>query len=384
MEMKRPGTSLVTTLLRKARREFMLTAFAVVLFAFALADPELIGAYPGFVDWPTIHALAGLMIITTALEESGLFHHLARRITALAGSQRGLALLLVTAAALLSMALTNDIALFIMVPLSLALGGKLHLDLGRLVIFEALAVNAGSTLTPIGNPQNLFLWHQAGVSFFGFVYRMLPLELLLMGLLLGFTWLAFAPQPLRRRPGGREGPVRRLLFGAAAAAFVAFLVCIELGLAAWGLAGVALLTLLLARRVLLRVDWALLILFLLMFVDLHLLSLVPAVRGWLEGLGLADPRRLFVAGVAASQVLSNVPAAMLLAKFTSRWDVLAFAVNLGGSGLVLGSLANLIALRLAGQEAGGRRLWLRFHWYSVPFLLVSCAAAYAMFSLVGW
>lgn len=371
-------------MLRKARREFMLVIFGLGLLVFALVWPELIPAYASFVDWPTIYALAGLMIITTALEESGFFHHLARRITARAGSQRSLALVLVVASALLAMVLTNDIALFILVPLSLALGGRLHLDLGRLVIFEALAVNVGSTLTPIGNPQNLFLWHRAGVSFFAFAHRMLPLELLLLGLLLAFTWLAFAPQPLRRRPGSQDGPVQRGLFAGAAAAFVAFLVCIELGLGGWGLAGVALLTLALARRVLLRVDWALLLLFLLMFVDLHLLSLVPAVRDWLEGLGLEQPGRLFVAGVAASQVLSNVPAAMLLAKFSARWEVLAFAVNVGGSGLVLGSLANLIALRLAGGDGGGGGLWLRFHKYSVPFLLVSGAAAYAMFSLLGW
>jgi hypothetical protein len=91
--------------------------------------------------------------------------------------------------------LTNDIALFIVVPLTLGLHGMATLPTARLVIFEALAVNAGSVLTPMGNPQNLFLWQRSGTSLPAFVAEMLPLAVILLATLLALTLLAF---PARR------------------------------------------------------------------------------------------------------------------------------------------------------------------------------------------
>ena len=78
-------------------------------------------------------------------------------------------LLLAASAALLSALVTNDVSLFLLVPLTRVLATQAHLPLARLVVLEALAVNAGSALTPIGNPQNLFLWHRSGESFLGFM-----------------------------------------------------------------------------------------------------------------------------------------------------------------------------------------------------------------------
>jgi Na+/H+ antiporter NhaD/arsenite permease-like protein len=126
------------------------------------------------------------------------------------------------------------------------------------------------------------------------------------------------------------------------------------------------------RRVLLKVDWLLLLLFLLMFIDLHLAAQTPLVRNELAGLGLADARNLYLAGLASSQLLGNAPAAMLLSKFSPNWAVLAYAVNVGGAGLAIGSLANIIALRMA--DAPG--VWLRFHKYSIPFLLATALAVW--------
>src|SRR5207245_3023424 len=87
---------------------------------------------------------------------------------------RSLGCLLTASAALLSALVTNDVSLFLLVPLTRVLAAQAHLPLARLVVLEALAVNAGSALTPIGNPQNLFLWHRSGESFAGFMTMMAP------------------------------------------------------------------------------------------------------------------------------------------------------------------------------------------------------------------
>jgi Na+/H+ antiporter NhaD/arsenite permease-like protein len=81
-------------------------------------------------------------------------------------------------------------------------------------------------------------------------------------------------------------------------------------------------------------------------------------------LGLEQARHLYLVGIAASQLISNVPAAIALADYSRDWRTLAYGVNVGGFGVMIGSMANLIALRLCGE----RRVWLEFHWYAIPFL----------------
>jgi Na+/H+ antiporter NhaD/arsenite permease-like protein len=140
------------------------------------------------------------MLLTKGIELSGYFDVLGAKWRA-ALTERQLAMFMVLAAALLSTFLTNDVALFIVVPLTLTLKKWCAIPVNRLIIFEALAVNAGSLLTPIGNPQNILLWGRSGLSFR--VYRqMLPLAAAMMLTLLALCWFCFAnPSALSERPG---------------------------------------------------------------------------------------------------------------------------------------------------------------------------------------
>jgi di/tricarboxylate transporter len=109
------------------------------------------------------------MLLTKGIELSGYFDVLGRKMVRRFVTERQLAMFMVLAAALLSTFLTNDVALFIVVPLTLTLKKRCAIPVNRLIIFEALAVNAGSLLTPIGNPQNILLWgvpacHSSGLS----------------------------------------------------------------------------------------------------------------------------------------------------------------------------------------------------------------------------
>ena len=352
--------------------DYLLWILLLALAAFSLARPGGIVHYPDLVDWRTIATLAGLLALTKGVELSGYLPRLAQRLVAAMPTERRLAVFLVTATALLATVLTNDVALFVMVPLTLTLKNS-GVPLTRLIVFEALAANAGSVLTPIGNPQNLFLWQLANVPFEHFVLAMLPLAAVLMAPLLLMTLVAFSGKPVQLTV--RQAPDRtdRLMLMLSLGLYIPFLLVTDLRHPYLALLTLA--PLLLARRELLaRLDWALLLVYVLMFIDLRLLSQLDVVQAWIKSFDLAQLPRLYLAGIAASQVVSNVPAAILLAEYSRDWRVIAYAVNVGGFGLMIGSLANIIALRMAPD----RRAWITFHAYSLPFLLVASALAWLL------
>lgn len=359
------------------RRDPLLLVLVAALVLLTAMAPGKAGSYPLLVDRPTIAALTGLLVLTKGLEASGSLHRLGHWLIGFMSTERATALCLVLAAALLSTLLTNDVALFVVVPLTLGVCRITGLPATKLVIFEALAVNAGSALTPIGNPQNLFLWQLSGASFAAFTLHMLPLVALLMLLLLGFTACVFRGRKVQVRDEHLLPPLDRVLLGVSLALYIPFLVATDLHQAAWAVAGVLLVFALLRPRVLVQVDWGLLLVFVLMFIDLRLLSGLDVVHRAMTGLDLAQPLRLYFTGIAASQVISNVPAAIALAEYSRDWRVLAYSVNVGGFGLVVGSLANLIALRMAQD----RKAWPHFHGFALPFLLVAAAVGYALISL---
>lgn len=353
------------------RGDYLLWALFAALAAFSLWHPAGIASYPGLVDWPTIATLTGLLLLTAGIEVSGFMHQLAGRILRLMPDERRLALCLLSASALLAAVLTNDIALFIVVPLTLGLQQYAALPVRRLIIFEALAVNTGSMLTPIGNPQNIYLWQTSGVHFLGFIAGMGPPVLIATACLLGFTFLAFRPRPLHLHGLEISVPVQKPLLYVCLLLFVPFLVLADLRYAGIALALVAAVFLLLFRTTLRRLDWPLLLVFVLMFVDLRLVAELPWVSAALGMLDLRHPLTLYSTGALLSQVMSNVPATILLSQYSQDWRSLAWGADVGGFGLVIGSLANIIALRL-GHQPGG--FWA-FHAWSLPFFLCTALCA---------
>ncbi|MBL8393951.1 MAG: anion transporter [Candidatus Accumulibacter sp.] len=348
----------------RLQRDLLLLILLLLCVGFSLLEPAAVATYPLRVDWSTIAALTGLLLLTTALEESGFLQHLAYHVITRMHSERHLALLLVGTAAAMASVLTNDIALFIVVPLTLGLHGMAALPTARLVIFEALAVNAGSVLTPMGNPQNLFLWHRSGATFAAFVGEMAPLAAILLGTLLLLTLLAFSARPIETHEDITPPPLSRALLWTSLLLYPVFLLLLELRRPWLGLAVVGAIFAAAFRHIWRQVDWALIVVFILMFIDLRLFTELPRVQALVASVGLHDPQRLYLAGVLTSQVISNVPGAILLAEHSGDWRIIAWAVNVGGFGLLIGSLANLIALRLLGQ----RQAWWSFHAWSLPFL----------------
>ncbi|MDN7429725.1 citrate transporter [Burkholderia sp. AU16741] len=350
-------------------QEPVLSVLALGLIVLQWVRPQPFSVLADRVDWQTVATLAGLLMLTKALELSGCLMWLAHRIVHHVHSERGLAMLLVGFAAVLSMWLTNDVALFVVVPLMVSLRALTPLPFRRLVIVVALAVNAGSVATPLGNPQNLFLWQLSGVSFGRFVVTLGPLAVALMALLLVLTAVMFRAKPLDLSGDVAAVPVQRMHALIAAGLFAAFVLLADAHHPLPGLVGVAIVLLAVKRDAVLKIDWLLLLIFVLMFVVLRSAAALPVVHDAIAHAQLDSPLRVYAAGAVLSQVISNVPAAILLSEFTHDWRALAFGVSIGGFGFAIGSLANLIAVRLAKEP----RMWLPFHLVSIPFALLSTA-----------
>ncbi|SEJ94775.1 SLC13 family permease [Paraburkholderia diazotrophica] len=362
----KPRQNLFRVVIRYVAKEPVLTVLVVALFALQILHPRPLASLPALVDWQTVMTLAGLLVLTKAVEYSGFLMWLAHRVVHRIRSQRGLAYLLIALAAALSTLLTNDVALFVVVPLALSLNELTPLPLKRLVIFIAIAVNAGSVLTPLGNPQNLFLWQTSGVSFAGFVLALAPLCAALMVMLYALTAIAFKHVDLDLSKDTEPHPVDRPLLGVAVLLFAAFVLLADAHRAGIGLIGVGVGFIFWRPRIVMKIDWLLLLIFVFMFIVLRSVAALPWVHAAVGQMHLTTPLRAYTASAVLSQFISNVPAAIMLAEFSKDWRALAFGVSVGGFGFAIGSLANLIAMRLSGQ----RGMWLQFHLFSVPFWVV--------------
>lgn len=356
------------SILSRLRRDHLLQVLLLLALVLAAVDPRPPRAYLQWLDLPTLAGLTGLLILTEGVRASGHVQGFALHLVARLRDTRALAFVLVSLAATLATVLTNDVALFLVVPLTLAIDRIARIPRQRLVIFEALAVNAGSTFSPIGNPQNLLLWQHSRLGFFGYVAALAPAGAVLLVVLLVACRFAFSATPLRLHEGAYAAPrLDTALLAGSLALLVSMVLALQWGYAIPAASIVLAIGLLFFRRVFAGVDWLLLVTFAAMFTGLGHLAALPVVQAHVGALDWRDPRVTYAGGILLSQFISNVPAAVLLQHYVPNLTLLAAAVNVGGSGLMIGSLANLIALRLDGSRGIG---W-RFHAWSIPYLAMT-------------
>ena len=299
-----------------------------------------------------------LFVAVKGIEQSGLTAWVARYL------ERGgfLAVKLVLITFFLAALVTNDVALVIVVPLTLAMNTKRK---GALVMLEAFAANAGSALTPFGNPQNLYLYWHYSLQPLDFFLTITPFSMLFLLIFLAAAALISVPPVLTATPGStveRSAGAYLLL--------LALLVLVVLRLLPFPFAyAVALGVFAFGKRAL-RVDYWLLLTFLVFF------GLVDVLKPALEPL-LAPAGHVFATAALTSQAISNVPATILLAEFTSNWRALLWGVSVGGFGSLIASFANLIAYRfyLTHQSDPAKRRAFTVRFLVYGYLLFGAGAA---------
>ena len=268
-----------------------------------------------------------LFIAVNGLLKSGAILIIAQRIE----KGRFIPLKLVVITFFLSMLITNDISLIVIVPLTLSLSVNMK---GMLVILEALAANAGSALTPVGNPQNLFIYWFYDVPPSEFIKTIAPFSLMFLVLLI-IASLSIRIQRVLKE-NHIQGVNKKAYYYGVLLAVVLLIVFDVLPIFS---AVVVILFALIFDRKSLDVDYALLFSFLFFFGIADNLNVIV-------GSEITHSGHIFLFSALASQIISNVPAALLFANFTSKWQALLWGVNAGGFGSLFGSLANLIAYKM--------------------------------------
>lgn len=340
-------------------------------------------AYLTYPDYRTLALLFCLMTIVEGFHSLGIFDRLGRLLMLRAGSMRRLSLVMVLLCFFSSMIITNDVALITFVPftlLVLATAGE-EKQLLRLVVLETIAANLGSMATPIGNPQNLYLTSISGLSMAAFFRAVLPYAGLALLMLAGAVMLekdvplqVSLPEEETKAGFLPSGSGRRMFWVYAGLLMLCLLVVFRV-LPYW-VALVCLLAavLVLDRRVFRRVDYFLLLTFLCFFIFVGNIKRIPEVNSLL--VSLVQGHEL-LAGILASQLISNVPAAILLSGFTERYDVLLTAVNLGGLGTLIASLASLISFKFFARALPQRKgaFMKTFTGWNLLFLAALAALA---------
>ena len=205
---------------------------------------------------------------------------------------------------------------------------------------------------------------------------MLPMFIILLAPLLAISWLSFSNKELNiTEMYLSEQDRRKNLFFISVLFLAIYITSLDLKIAYKVLPVIFLTYALLFRKVVFKTDWLLILLFIIIFIDFHVLSTVPLISETIVNLiNLNSDKHVFLFSVITSQVISNVPASVFVSKFSHNWLPITYGVNIGGNGLVIGSLANFIALRIAGK----RMLLLKFHKYSIPYLFITCAITYML------
>jgi Na+/H+ antiporter NhaD/arsenite permease-like protein len=376
--MAEKTNAVISNMVNLFRRDPVMPAAGLLAaLSMLLVSPD--ARYLDYLDAKVLICLFALMLSVELFQEASLLAAAACRLVSRVGGLKRLTLLLCGLTFFLAMFLTNDVALITLVPLSMAVF-RLVDDSGgliRAIVLQTVAANAGSALTPIGNPQNLYLFTHYRMTGGAFFIAVLPVGLagaVLLVILISRIRdqsLRATVQPVRIAKG--------LTLALGGLIFLAAVGCVFGAWSEWILLGTALALALLRPKALLRVDYGLLLTFVFFFILVGNLSRVDAVRN-MAAAALEGPHRVMLAGSLLSQAISNVPAAILLSGFTDKAGQLLRGVNVGGFGTLIASLASVISYKIycrgtPGNGAGKRRFLLIFTGYNVMFLVIMLAVA---------
>ncbi len=270
--------------------------------------------YLNYINWDTIILLFVIMVIVEVLKNLSIFEILVRKLLTKIGNARGLVFILVFTCFFSSIFITNDVSLIIFVPFSiLALKKVNRVDLIILTVcLQTIAANVGCMVLPIGAPHNIVMYTVSNISFQAFFLLLLPY--ILVSIVFLAISLLVIPNDNINLPSMNKIEFERKDF---------------------------------FKRVFLGVDYFLLLTFIALFILIGNLENIPFFNSlftkWIVG-------NEVLWGVLASQVISNVPAAMLLSGFSTNYEAIIVGINIGGFGTLIASMANLISYKILVRE----------------------------------
>lgn len=346
----------------------LLSLVLAVASAFFVTPSE---EYISYIDFRTLALLFCLMTIMAGLNKLGIFKFLAEKILDRVNTLFGLVLTFVLLCFFSSMIITNDVALITFVPFTIItfkMAGQSN-KLIYTVTLETVAANLGSMLTPIGNPQNLYLFSAYKMSMADFFSAIAPYAMLSLVLLIIAALFVGRHQV---RVSDSCGGVH-LNIGLMCLYFVLFITSLlsvfRVVHFAVLLAVVVIAVLIFDKKALANVDYSLLLTFVFLFIFIGNLGNIPSIGDFLHNIVEGNE---IITGVVTSQVFSNVPAAILLSGFTDNAQMLLIGVNLGGLGTIIASMASLISFKFIQKEnIRSSKYLLIFSVINIVFLVLN-------------
>ena len=337
-------------LMKFIKAEIILCVSIVLAFAsMFVIKPD--AQYMSYVDWHTLILLFCLMAVMAGFQKLKFFQNIGMMLLSYVKNSRELMLILVFLPFFFSMLITNDVALITFVPFALVIlrMAKQEKLVVAVIVLQTIAANLGSMLTPIGNPQNLYLYAKSGMRLMDFVMLLLPYTLLsalgLFVMIVIHKPVALDATVLQNRNAEVMDQKGLLIY---IGMFMLCLLSIAKVLEPIYLMGIICIVLWIVDREIFKlVDYTLLGTFIGFFVFIGNMGRMESFRQMLES--VMAGQEVMVA-VLSSQVISNVPAALLLSGFTNKWDALIIGTNLGGLGTLIASMASLISFKQIAKQ----------------------------------
>ncbi len=314
-------------------------------------------------DFQVVYIIFIFLVIIKGIENTNFLDAIA------VGLRKGrwLSIKLVMFTALLSMFVTNDVAIFTIVPITLALDLD---DPGILVILETLAANSASALSPFGNPQNIFIYFHYHLHPMEFISTIAPFCIVALVFTFAAAWRNYVANIDENKTPDKIFVRKACIYLVFFAVFI--LAALNIIPLTYGLC--AIIYSLLFDRKSLSIDWVLLATFLVFFGFTDNLTK-------LINLHLNNPLSTFIYTSFGSQIISNVPGALFFSDFTNNWKALLWGVSVGGLGNLVGSLASLISYRLYSVKFRNSSMYLvKFHLYNYTVFFLGILTYFLMYT----
>ena len=325
---------------------------AVVSVFFVTPDSR----YLDYIDFRTLLLLFCLMAVMAGLQEMGIFLRIGQSLLSHTKSTRALMLILVLLPFFFSMLITNDVALITFVPFAIIVLKLAMLErlLIPLVILQTIAANLGSMLMPMGNPQNLYLFTRSGMSLGNFIALLLPYSLVsLVCIILVIVFMKSSRIEKLSFDDGSSCPISKIKLSGYILLFALCLLCVLKVLNILALTAIVFVFLLVFDRGIFKnIDYSLLGTFIGFFIFIGNMGRIEAFNHFIKT--ILEGHEVYVS-ILSSQVISNVPAALLLSGFTDNWPALIIGTNLGGLGTLIASMASLISYKQIARQYSALR-----------------------------
>jgi len=351
----------------------LLAAWILAVVSAFIIHPDI--EYIGYIDFRSLGILWGLMVIIQGFRENAVFEKIASALLSKVKKSWQLAAVLIFMSFIGSMFITNDVALLTFVPFSIMILSRCKREdmMIIVIVLQTIGANLGSMLTPIGNPQNLYMYGLTGMGAMDFIATMLPYSVV-SAILLAVSILLISDKskelsaPQESIIAGKFGSNLQIIVYSVL--FIAALMTVMRFLPWYAFVIIVFATVLLMDlRILLRADYILLLTFIGFFIFTGNMERIDAVSEFfkkvIEG-------REFLISIAASQIISNVPATLMLSGFANDYRQLLIGVNVGGLGTLIASMASLISYKAYAKEyrENSAKYIQIFTVFNIVFLLV--------------